>query len=239
MSNRLGYSSLEHAPNGNGQGRSTRCGTPRRDPRRAALQPHGVRVRAHNDKVYQRDKDENMNDHASQGTRNQYTKVHADLADIEAEQIRQDEEEDTDGRHVDQDGDDSHDDDLDLFDCAHQCAAGLEHVAEHAADDDDGEQAVCGQGVDNVLRHKRVEHVDDYVMDLDVFTLFEVLFVLGVDAELVVADSFHELRPDKGDEEGGVRDGDDGCRDVVADSPLGEFASFALALGHFAEALDG
>lgn len=163
-----------------------------------------------------------MNHHADQRATDQNTQVKSNLRNVETEQIRHNEEEDTNRRKVDQHRDDAHDDDFNLFNSTHERAPGLNNVTNDHGGDENGEQAVCRKGVDNVLRNEGFEHIDDDGVDGDVFALVNRLLLVCVGHfELVAADWLHEFGPDEADEQARMRDGDDGGDDVVTNSPVG------------------
>lgn len=164
-----------------------------------------------------------MQEHSHKRAADQDAQVQSNFSNIETEQIGHDEEEDTNRRKIDEYSDDAHDDNFNLFDCAHERAARFDDIADDYCGDEDGEQAVCRKSVDDVLRDERFEHVHHNGVDGDVFALFNHLFIIFVcDFELIAADWLHEFGPDETDEQAGVRDGDDGGDYVVANGPGGE-----------------
>jgi hypothetical protein len=163
-----------------------------------------------------------MNHHAHKRATDQNTQVESNLRNVETEQIRHDEEEDTNRGKVDQHRDDAHDDDFNLLDSAHERAAWLDHITNDHGGDEDGEQAVRRKGVDNVLRNEGFEHVDDDGVDSNVFALVNGILVVCVGHfELVAADWLHEFGPDEADQQARVRDRDNGGDYVVTNSPMG------------------
>ena len=92
-----------------------------------------------------------MQDHAAKRSADQDAKIDTDLSNIETEEVRHDEKENTDWREVNENGDDLHYDLLDLFDCTDQGAARLDAVTEHNSSDEYGQQRICSHGVDDVV----------------------------------------------------------------------------------------
>lgn len=96
--------------------------------------------------------DEQVDGHVDDGAADEHAEVLSDVFDVEREEVREDEEEDTDGRQLDQEGDDLHDNLLDLRDGAEK--RGVRSLDQGSDDDGrnkDCEKLVVGQRADHVV----------------------------------------------------------------------------------------
>jgi hypothetical protein len=133
----------------------------------------------------------------NEGTTDEDTQVLADITDVETEHVGQDEEEDTNGSELDQNGDDLQNDLLDFHDGLEDVrGTSVNQVTDHDGCDENGEQAVGCEGVDDIDGDQRLEHLHDNVGDVGRLALFECFLVIFRNVERFNTRLRHKGAPD-------------------------------------------
>jgi len=101
---------------------------------------------------------------------------------------------------------------------------------------ENGEEAVGGKGVNDVVGNERLEHIDDDVVDGYCLTILYGILVVFGDEKRFASDGNHELRPYETHKDAAMEDGNESCDHIVADCPA---CKDGTAFAHVTEALYG
>lgn len=187
------------APHGHRECRSAGSGAPGSNPGGRLFHPVCIGVAAEDQEKDDGQDDEQVDEHADQRRADQDTQVLGDAGDVEPEEVGQDEEEDTDGRNLDQPGDDNCNDLLNLLDDLEDWRVWLEEISNDDGGDEDGQKTIVGQRTEDILRNEGLKHLLHNIVNLGGTSLLDHLLVVLVgDLAIFFSHDLHKTNPTDG-----------------------------------------